>query len=509
MKKTLSSIISVCIAAGSLLSCDKANDDSLQPYMAHLYAANSSSNDHFGYATSFDGTTVALGAPDEASTTCSVINGSDYGAANNFGNSNGAVYLYKYPDTPMAYLKAPNTSDNDYFGQAVSVDGDLVAVGAPGEDSSVLTTIEDGDFSPDTNGRADSGAVYVFAKTTDDTWSHQVYLKAPNASNNDRFGYSLALSGSRVVAGAPGEDSDTTSIVSGADLAVTNDAGSNTGAVYVFERAAAPDANGRYWAHQAYLKATNATNEDRFGWSVAMSGTTIVVGAPGEDGSVNAIINGADLTATDDAARDSGAVYVFVNSGSGWVQQAYLKAPNGLPGDEFGHAVAINGDTLVVGARYENSDTLSIINGADLSAANTAGYHNGAAYVFRRGVDGAWAFLSYLKAPNGSADDRFGSSVAISSGKIAIGAPGEDSSAAKQNNLGVNTGAVYLFNYADTCKFQSYVKSSTISENDNFGWSVSMYLSTLVVGSPYENRCSSAGGCSEVDNGSAHIYDYF
>src|SRR5690349_16496469 len=97
---------------------------------------------------------------------------------------------------------------------------------------------------------------------------------------------------------------------------------------------------------QSYIKASNTGAGDQFGWSVAVSGDTLVVGAFAEDSSSTGV-NGAQ---GNDAAPDSGAAYVFVRSGASWVQQAYLKASNTGANDNFGIAVAISGDTLVVGA---------------------------------------------------------------------------------------------------------------------------------------------------------------
>ncbi len=107
-------------------------------------------------------------------------------------------------------------------------------------------------------------------------------------------------------------------------------------------------------AQEALLKAPNADADDRFGWSVAVSGDTVVVGAPFEDSGA-AGINGNQM---DDSKPDSGAVYVFAKVGGVWTLQAYLKAFNSAASDWFGSTLALDGDTLVVGAAYEDSDAL-------------------------------------------------------------------------------------------------------------------------------------------------------
>ncbi|TKB53217.1 MAG: hypothetical protein E8D50_07930, partial [Nitrospira sp.] len=132
----------------------------------------------------------------------------------------------------------------------------------------------------------------------------QGYLKASNTEAGDGFGYSLALAGDTLVVGAPGEASAATGIngTQGDNSAV------NSGAVYIFTRT-----NG-VWSQQAYLKASNTEADDVFGWSLALAGETLVVGAPGEAS--------ADGDQTDNSAQDSGAVYVFTRTNGVWSQQA-------------------------------------------------------------------------------------------------------------------------------------------------------------------------------------------
>ncbi|MEZ5979634.1 MAG: FG-GAP repeat protein [Planctomycetota bacterium] len=163
---------------------------------------------------------------------------------------------------------------------------------------------------------------------------------------------------------------------------------------------------------QAYLKASNTDADDDFGGAVAMDGDTIVVGAPNEDSAAT----GVDGDQTDDSAEDSGAVYVFVRDGSTWSQQAYLKASNTDAGDGFGRAVAVSGDTIVVGTNAEDSNAT----GVDGDGSNNSASFSGAAYVFVR--NGAtWSQQAYLKASNTGSLDFFGQSVAIDGDTIVVG----------------------------------------------------------------------------------------
>src|SRR5262249_28586387 len=162
---------------------------------------------------------------------------------------------------------------------------------------------------------------------------------------------------------------------------------------------------------QAYLKASNTDAADRFGYSVAISGDTIVVGAYGESSKATGI-NGNQ---SDNSANLAGAAYVFVRSGTAWRQQAYLKASNTDAGDRFGNSVAVSGDTVVVGAVLESSNATGV-NGDQI---NNSAAGAGAAYVFVRS-GATWNQQAYLKASNTDAADQFGVSVAISGDTVVV-----------------------------------------------------------------------------------------
>ena len=203
------------------------------------------------------------------------------------------------------------------------------------------------------------------------------------------------------------------------------------------------------WSQQAYVKASNADDQDRFGTRLALSGdgNTLAVGALFEDSDAT----GIDGDQTSDAAAWSGAVYVLVRDGMGvWSQQAYVKASNADADDRFGSSVAISGDgnTLAVGATQEASDATGI----DGDQANDSHSEAGAVYVLVRDGAGVWSQRAYVKASNTGSNDRFGSSGALSDGgtTLAVGAPRESSSATgidgdQANNDAEAAGAVYLY----------------------------------------------------------------
>jgi hypothetical protein len=318
------------------------------------------------------------------------------------------------------------------------------------------------------------------------TWTHQAYLKAPNAEATDSFGGAVAISGDTIAIGAETESSNQTTITNGTTASSNNFAG-NSGAVYVFKR------TGSAWAQEAYVKAPNSQFADIFGSAVALHGDTLVVGAGYEDSNQTTITNGTSAS-SDNSASSSGAVYVFKRTGATWAQEAYLKAPNANTGDHFGVAVGIDGDTVAVGADYEASNQTTITNGATASADNSV-TNSGAVYVFKR-TGATWAQEAYIKAPNGGLSDGFGATVFINLDTVVAGATGEDSNettitngtTASSNNSASSSGAVYVFKRTGTAWAQeAYLKASNSETFDSFGASVSIHRDTLAVGASGED----------------------
>ncbi|MCB1064006.1 MAG: FG-GAP repeat protein [Verrucomicrobiae bacterium] len=399
------------------------------------------------------------------------------------------------PIAQQAYLKASNAERLDLFGQSVSISGETVAVGAILEDSAARGA--NGDESD--NSAPNSGAVYVFSRINDQ-WVQQAYLKASNPGDNDNFGLSVSLSGNVLVVGAPYEGSDARTV----NGDQRNDNAFNSGAAYVFVRS-----RGR-WRQQAYLKASNSESGDEFGTSVAVSGNTILVGAPKESSSSREV-NGDQA---DNGSNRAGAAYVYVRRGSRWIQQAYLKSLNAATSDQFGAAVALSGDTAVIGAPYEDSDAIGV-NG---NPADNNKPDSGAAYVFSRSR-GVWTQTDYIKPLNTGAGDRFGESLAVSGDTIVIGASWEDSNESGINEPGFNngatdSGAAYIFvRTLPSWVQQAYVKASFPDDNDRFGFSVGISESgdTVVVGEIRDDSDSTGigGGQSNgsaTDSGAAFVY---
>ena len=379
--------------------------------------------------------------------------------------------------TPLqqAYIKASNTGNGDVFGRVIAASGTTVVISAYQEDSNANTV--NGNQADNT--AANAGAAYVFVRQGTN-WMQQAYLKPSNADTNDTFGFSVAISGDTIVIGSSGEDSNAIGINGDA----SNNSRSGSGAAYVFVR------NGTNWTQQAYLKASNSGANDAFGYSVAVSGDTVVVGSLGEDSNAT----GVDGDQLNNSAGNSGAAYVFTRTGTNWAKQAYIKASNTRSGSQFGNSMALDGDTLVVGSYGEASNATGVNgNQSDITALSS-----GAAYVFVRNGT-TWSQQAYLKASNTGAQDWFGLFVTISRDTIAVGAPFESSSSSGvngdgSNNNALNSGAAYVFVRNGTnWTPQAYIKASNptggggaFSGGDNFG-AVAVSGNILVVGAPGES----------------------
>jgi uncharacterized repeat protein (TIGR01451 family) len=361
-------------------------------------------------------------------------------------------------------------TDGRHFGAAVAIDGDYLVVGAP---------------SWEEVGEGRAGQADVFVRNdegtpgdpADDTWDHQATLKASDGVAFDRFGHAVAIDGNTIVVGAP--------------FAVS------TGAAYVFVR------DGSSWTQEAQLLPSDGTFDDFFGGAVGISSDTVVVGAPTDLGFF----------------QYRGSAYVFHRSGGTWTEQQKLSAPNPGAVDWTGHAVAISGDTVALGAptRGElnagsaliftrNGDAWSLqeeligdagfrlglsvsLRGNTLAAgANING--SGRVYMFSRTGD-EWSEQQELQSPHGTVDDEFGFSVSLEEDLLIVGA-------AQDDDFGADPGAAYLFRrVGGTWVDLPKLAAPDASAGDRFGSDLSVSGHTVLVG---------AAGASANGDGSGAAY---
>jgi len=357
----------------------------------------------FGFSVSLDGDNLAIGAPRDDDAEIGEVAGRDVGTVYVFTRSSGvwtqqarlrsstqtsfgrlgfAVAIdgdslvagapgrdaraYVFTQTSSTWSETQILEGRDVvrsearerFGSAVAMDGDLIAIGAPDDSGSTL------DRDAEEGGLYASGAVHLFERV-DGAWIRAALVKASSPGNLDRFGTSVALDGERLAVGAPYESSSAT----GVDGAQSDDSTSSSGAVYIFNR------TGGAWPQAAYLKSSNTEVGDLFGWSLALDGHRLAVGAPRDDSSATGVVPGQD----DDGAPQAGAVHLFGHGAGGWRHEAYIKASNTGTLDVFGRAVGLSGSTLVVGAEGEDSAATGI----DGDERDDSAGESGAAY-FRR-----------------------------------------------------------------------------------------------------------------------------
>jgi hypothetical protein len=291
------------------------------------------------------------------------------------------------------------------------------------------------------------------------------YLKPSNTRAGSEFGHAVAFDGDTLVVGAPGESSG----AAGVNGAQGDTSAPNAGAVYVFKRTST--GAGFAWTQQAYIKASNARANARFGNAVAVSGTTLVVASEGESSGTS----GVDGDQADTSAPGAGALYVFDRSSGPWVQKAYLKASSAGGGARFGAAIAFSSGTIVVGAPGD----ASAATGIDGDATDRSTPDAGAAYAFVHGPT-TWVQQAYVKASNTRANARFGAAIAWASGRLAVGSPGETSAgrgpyAVESDGGLVDAGAAYVFERMGTTWSQNvYMKEEIPTAGAKWGSSIAL-----------------------------------
>jgi hypothetical protein len=363
-----------------------------------------------GNAVAINGNTMVVGARFDSTT----------------ASQAGAAYVYRLNGstwTQEAVLLAPDGAVADKFGYSVAISEDTVVVGAYQDDTA---------FS---NG----GSAYVFIRNGT-SWQFQQKLTPSDGTADDEFGNAVAITGEFIAVGSHF-----------ADIPGTSSAGS----VYLYRR------TGTVWAQTQKLASTAGpfgVFGNYFGESLAMSGGKIAIGATGDN--------------TPETA--AGAVYVFAEiSGGTYALQQKLTISNGTNGDIFGCSVAMEGNTLVGGARE------------DTPIAGQPAY--GAAYVYE--FNGStWVSQGKLVASDGASFDRFGWSVAVSNGIIAVGAREDDTTA------GPDAGSAYIFTrIGSTWTEQQKLAPSDTFNGDRFGSGIALSFGNLVVGAAEKTLTSPNG----------------
>ncbi len=293
------------VDSGAAYVFEQASDGSWGE-TALLRASDAQTGDKFGVAVAISGNYAVVGANVED------------GGSGDPSSAAGAAYVFERQSdgswNEVAILHASDAQFGDIFGNAVSISGDFLAVGAPFEDG--------GSGDP----LASKGAVYIFERQSNGSWAEVTALRASDGEASDFFGTPVSISGDILLVGVTGDTGETNTL-------------SGAGAVYAYQR----DSAG-VWGQVQILRASDRDSGDAFGAAVAHTGTLAVIGAPGEDGGQESPESAA------------GAGYVFEMQSDGtWAEVRILAAPSGKTNDRLGTAAAIFANDILLGAPFADS----------------------------------------------------------------------------------------------------------------------------------------------------------
>jgi hypothetical protein len=271
-------------------------------------------------------------------------------------------------------------------------------------------------------------------------WNEVIKSTASDAAAGDQYGISVAIDGDYAIVGGSTNDDD----------------GADSGAAYILIR------SGSNWTEQAKLTASDGATTDQFGFSVDINGDYAIVGAFGHDA------NGTD----------SGAAYVFVRSGTTWIEQAKLTSTDIAAGDQFGISVALSGDTAIIGAFGEDG----------------AGSNYGAVYIYSRSGS-VWTEQTKLAASDAASNDQFGFSVDIDGNYVIVGSDQDDDG-------GSQSGSAYVFfQSGGIWNEQAKLTASDAASDNNFGRSVAIDGNYVLVGAYRDDEGAL------TDSGSAYVFE--
>lgn len=429
------------------------------------------SNEQFGFSVAIVGDRVVVSAPRD----------------DTWGTDSGLAYAYDLssptPELPMAILRDSSPALDDLFGMSVSLSGDLAVVGAHLDD----------------DGAANSGSAYIFDLSSGTPELAILSIDNPGPASNDEFGRAVALAGTRLLVGADGD----------------NTGSSSAGSAYVFELSSGtPD------IPVFTINNPSPSSNEEFGSSVAISGSIVVVGSSRDDkGASNSggvavfdlnsgnpqqplllidnpaptindyfgssvAVSGAIVAIAaiqdDQGATNAGTVYIYnINSSVPGVPLITIPNPSPQSQDEFGNSLAISGDTLVVGSSRNNT-------GADDA---------GSVYVFDLASPTPGVPAHVIDNPDPAAGDWFGSSVGLSGSRLLVGAPRDDAGAP-------NAGSAYVFDLGSPTPTLpvALLANPAPALNDEFGFSVAVSGTNVVIGSRMDDNFA-------ADAGDVMVYD--
>jgi len=435
----------------------------------HAQASDAANSDFFGAAVALSSDTALIGM---------------YKDDDGFDGS-GSALVFVRTGTAWSLQQKLTASDaftNDRFGFAVSLSGDIALIGADSNDDA----------------GTDSGSAYIFTRSGG-IWTEQQKLTASDAAGGDNFGISVVLDGDTALIGARTDD----------------DTFNDSGSAYVFERniaavACVETASVDPWCQQQKLNASDPNAGDYFGIAVALSGDTALVGALFHN----------------DTFNDSGSAYVYTRIGSTWTQQQKLNASDPGLSDYFGVSVALSGDSALVGAYRDDSEMGSAyvftrsgvawtqqqkLIGAGTGSGDRFGWwvaldgdgaligasrytdnilRNGSAFLFTRS-GGTWTQTQQFTATDATAQDEYGSGVALDGDTILVGSPFDD-------DVELSSGSVYVYTAKNNARWRRQAKLLAVkpggAADDNFGSAVAVSGNTALISARFDDDNGSNSG---------------
>ncbi|MCH7793252.1 MAG: hypothetical protein IID31_13350 [Planctomycetes bacterium] len=381
----------------------------------------------FGHAVAVHGDTIVVGAPFESIG----------------GVATGVAYVYRFDGSTWSWqatLTASTGAVDDKFGDAVSIYGEVVVIGASGKDGAGI----------------DSGSAYIY-RFDGSAWVEEIELHSSNGGERDAFGSAVSISGDVAVVGA--WNNDNTGRTSGGD---------GRGAAYVFRF------DGQEWSEEARLVSADPApgERDGFGQAVSLDGNVLLVGTrPSSKAGLN--------------IYPAGSAYVFRNVAGRWASEAKLVAHDGFGNDRFGYSVSLKGDVAVIGTPWVTMGT-----NCPCRCPWARSCRDGAAYLFRR--DGAgWTERAKLTSSDLGEDDYFGTSVAVTETFAVAGAFGHD----VPNRPSI--GAAYVFSVIGVCCYADCDQSTGFGVLDIFDFLC--FQNSFVLGDPYACDCDPDPACDIFD----------
>jgi hypothetical protein len=311
-------------------------------------------------------------------------------------------------------------SDEDLFGCSVSISGDYAIIGA---------------FKDDDNGN-ESGSAYIFRRDGSN-WTEEDKVTASDGAAGDYFGMFVSISGNYAIVGSPWDD----------------DNGNESGSAYIYRR------DGVNWIEEDKVTASDGAAGDYFGMFVSISGNYAIVGSPWDD----------------DNGNESGSAYIIRRDGGNWIEEHKIIAGDGGVGDNFGYAVSIEGDYVIVGAYLDDN----------------GGIDRGSAYIFRSDA-GTWIEEKKITANDGADGDNFGGSVSLAGEYVIIGAFQDDDN-------GDNSGSAYIYKRSGSIwSEQQKLIASDAADNDLFGLAVAISGDYSIIGAPFNSDFGAGSGSSYI-----------